>query len=315
MKSLDIVFMGTPEFCVPILESLIENYNVVGVVTQPDKEVGRHKELKPSPIKECAIKNGILVIQPEKIRKDYEEVLKRKPDLIVTCAYGQIIPKEILDYPKYGCINIHSSLLPKYRGGAPMQRAIMNGDTKTGITIMYMDEHMDTGNIISMREVPILETDNFEDVHDKLSLCGKELLLETLPSIIDGTNESIKQNDEEATYAPIISREDEKIDFNKSAKEIYNHIRALSPFPGAYATLDGKIVKIYNAYVKNEFYTEKENGEIGKVYKDGVGVSCSDYEIVITDVKFEGKKRMLMRDYFNGNDKDQFIGKVFNKED
>ena len=314
MKKIDVLFMGTPVFCVPILESLIENYNVVGVVTQPDKEVGRHKELKASPIKECAVKNGILVIQPNRIRKEYEEVLKRKPDLIVTCAYGQIIPKEILEYPKYGCINVHASLLPKYRGGAPMQRAIMNGDDKTGITIMYMDENMDTGNIISMREVPILETDNLEDVHDKLSVCGKELLLETIPSIINRTNESIKQDDDYATYAPIISREDEKIDFNKTAKEIYNHIRALSPFPGAYATLDGKIVKIYNAYIRNEFYTEKENGEIGTVYKDGLGVSCSDLEVVITDVKFEGKKRCLMKDFFNGNNKDQFIGKVFNKD-
>ena len=313
MKSISILFMGTPEFCVPILESLIDNYNVVGVVTQPDKEVGRHHELKASPIKECAIKNGVLVLQPEKIRKDYEEVLKRKPDLIVTCAYGQILPKEILEYPKYGCINVHASLLPKYRGGAPMQRAIMNGETKTGITIMYMDEHMDTGNIISTREVSILETDNLENVHDKLSICGKELLMDTIPNIIKGKNESIKQNDEEATYAPIISREDEKIDFNKTAKEIYDHIRALSPFPGAYATLDGKIVKIYNSYIKNEFYTEKENGEIGKAYKDGLGVSCKDLEIVITDVKFEGKKRCLMKDYFNGNDKEQFIGKIFNK--
>ena len=314
MKDISILFMGTPEFCVPILESLIDNYNVVGVVTQPDKETGRHKELKFSPIKECAIKHGILVMQPEKIRKDYEEILNRKPDLIVTCAYGQIIPKAILDCPKYGCINVHASLLPKYRGGAPMQRAIMNGDEKTGITIMYMDENMDTGNIISMREVPILKTDNLEDVHDKLSACGKELLLDTLPSILSGTNESIKQNDSEATYAPIISREDEKIDFNKTAKEIYNHIRALSPYPGSYATLDGKIVKIYNAYIKEEFYTEKENGEIGKVYKDGLGISCKDFEIVITDVKFEGKKRMLMKDYFNGNDPEQFIGKVFNKD-
>jgi len=313
MKNISVLFMGTPEFCVPILESLIDNYNVVGVVTQPNKEVGRNKELKASPIKECAIKNGVLVLQPEKIRKDYEEILKRRPDLIVTCAYGQIIPKEILDCPKYGCINIHASLLPKYRGGAPMQRAIMNGDTKTGITIMYMDEHMDTGNIISMREVSILDSDNLENVHDKLSECGKELLLETIPNIIKGTNDSIPQNDAEATYAPIISREDEKLDFNKTAREIYNHIRALSPFPGAYATLDGKIIKIYNAYIKKEFYTEKQNGEIGKVYKDGFGVSCRDLELVITDVKFEGKKRCLMKDYFNGNDKDQFIGKVFNK--
>ncbi len=313
-RDVKVLFMGTPEFCVPILESLIDNYDVVGVVTQPDREIGRHHELKPSPVKECAVKNGILVLQPNKIRKEYAEILKRKPDIIVTCAYGQIIPKEILDYPKYGCINVHASLLPKYRGGAPMQRAIMNGEEKTGITIMYMDEHMDTGNIISVREIPILDSDNFATIHDKMSILGRDLLLETLPLILDGKNESIVQDDSAATFAPVITREDEKIDFNRNARDIFNHIRALSPFPGAYATLDGKVVKIYDSYVKEEFYTEKENGEIGKIYKDGLGVSCKDYEIVITDIKFEGKKRCLMKDYFNGNDGEKFIGKVFNKD-
>jgi len=313
MKKIDVLFMGTPDFCVPILESLIENYNVVGVVTQPDKKVGRNQELKHSPIKEVAIKNGVLVLQPEKIRKEYDEVLKRKPDLIVTCAYGQIIPKEILEYPKYGCINVHASLLPKYRGGAPIQRAIMNGEKETGITIMYMDEHMDTGNIISKESIEIKNDDNFETVHDKLSILGRDLLLKTIPSIINGTNESIKQNDDEATFAPIITREDELIDFNKKAEEIYNKIRGLSPFPGAYAILDNKVVKIYNAKVSEQFYTEKENGEIGKIYKNGIGVSCDDFEIIITDFKIEGKKRILVKDYLNGNDGSKLIGKIFNK--
>ncbi len=313
MKKIDVLFMGTPDFCVPILESLIENYNVVGVVTQPDKKVGRNQELKHSPIKEVAIKNGVLVLQPEKIRKEYDEVLKRKPDLIVTCAYGQIIPKEILEYPKYGCINVHASLLPKYRGGAPIQRAIMNGEKETGITIMYMDEHMDTGNIISKESIEIKNDDNFEIIHDKLSILGRDLLLKTIPSIINGTNESIKQNDDEATFAPIITREDELIDFNKKAEEIYNKIRGLSPFPGAYAILDNKVVKIYNAKVSEQFYTEKENGEIGKIYKNGIGVSCDDFEIIITDFKIEGKKRILVKDYLNGNDGSKLIGKIFNK--
>ena len=313
MKKIDVLFMGTPDFCVPILESLIENYNVVGVVTQPDKKVGRNQELKHSPIKEVAIKNGVLVLQPEKIRKEYDEVLKRKPDLIVTCAYGQIIPKEILEYPKYGCINVHASLLPKYRGGAPIQRAIMNGEKETGITIMYMDEHMDTGNIISKESIEIKNDDNFEIVHDKLSILGRDLLLKTIPSIINGTNESIKQNDDEATFAPIITREDELIDFNKKAEEIHNKIRGLSPFPGAYAILDNKVVKIYNAKVSEQFYTEKENGEIGKIYKNGIGVSCDDFEIIITDFKIEGKKRILVKDYLNGNDGFKLIGKIFNK--
>lgn len=305
--------MGTPDFCVPILQSLIDNYNVIAVVTQPDKEVGRHKELRKSPVKLLAEKYGIVVIQPEKIRKEYNEVTMRKPDLIVTCAYGQIIPKEILETPKLGCINVHASLLPKYRGGAPIQRAILNGEKETGITIMYMDEHMDTGNMISKEVVEIKEDDNFETLHDKLSIVGRDLLLKTLPDIINGTNESIKQNDSEATFAPIITRDDELIDFSKDANTVYNQIRALSPFPGGYAVLDGEIVKIYNSRKTNDFYTEKQLGEIGKIYKDGIGVACKDGEVIITDIKFAGGKRVLMKDYFNGHDGDKLLGKIFNK--
>lgn len=313
MKKIDIIFMGTPDFCVPILQSLIDNYNVIAVVTQPDKKTGRHHELKKSPVKELAEKYGIVVIQPECIRKDYNEVVMRHPDIIITCAYGQIIPKEILDCPRLGCINVHASLLPKYRGGAPIQRAILNGDIETGITIMYMDEHMDTGNMISKRKIEIKEDDNFGTLHDKLSILGRDLLMDELPSIINQKNDSIKQNDSEATFAPIIKREDELIDFNKNRDEIYNQIRALSPYPGGYAILDNEIVKIYNSRKTNDFYTEKQNGEIGKIYKDGIGVSCNDGEIIITDIKFAGGKRILMKDYFNGHDGDKLLGKIFNK--
>ena len=313
MKKIDIIFMGTPGFCVPILQSLIDNYNVIAVVTQPDKKTGRHHELKKSPVKELAEKYGIVVIQPECIRKDYNEVVMRHPDIIITCAYGQIIPKEILDCPRLGCINVHASLLPKYRGGAPIQRAILNGDIETGITIMYMDEHMDTGNMISKRKIEIKEDDNFGTLHDKLSILGRDLLMDELPSIINQKNDSIKQNDSEATFAPIIKREDELIDFNKNRDEIYNQIRALSPYPGGYAILDNEIVKIYNSRKTNDFYTEKQNGEIGKIYKDGIGVSCNDGEIIITDIKFAGGKRILMKDYFNGHDGDKLLGKIFNK--
>ena len=313
MKKIDIIFMGTPDFCVPILQSLIDNYNVIAVVTQPDKKTGRHHELKKSPVKELAEKYGIVVIQPECIRKDYNEVVMRHPDIIITCAYGQIIPKEILDCPRLGCINVHASLLPKYRGGAPIQRAILNGDIETGITIMYMDEHMDTGNMISKRKIEIKEDDNFGTLHDKLSILGRDLLMDELPSIINQKNDSIKQNDSEATFAPIIKREDELIDFNKNRDEIYNQIRALSPYPGGYAILDNEIVKIYNSRKTNDFYTEKQNGEIGKIYKDGIGVSCNDGEIIITDIKFAGGNRILMKDYFNGHDGDKLLGKIFNK--
>lgn len=307
---MKIIFMGTPDFAVPILEGLIENYNVVGVVSQPDKKVGRHQELKATPIKEVALKNNIKVFQPEKIRKDYEEILALEPDLIVTCAYGQIIPKEILDYPKLGCINVHASLLPKLRGGAPIHRAIINGYDKTGITIMYMDVKMDNGDIISTRETEIKDSDNLESLHDRLSIMGKELLLDTLPSIIDGTNNRIKQNEDEVTFGYNIQREEEHIDFNRTSREIFNHIRGLCPFPSSYALLDGVEVKIYDSYIGNKKYAAN-TGKICNIYKDGLGVCTRDGEIVITDIKISGKKRMKIKDYLNGVKGDTLLGKVF----
>ena len=313
MRNLRVLFMGTPEFSVNVLEGLIENYNVVGVVTQPDKEIGRKKEIKYSPVKEVALENNIEVLQPIQIREEYDKVIALKPDIIITCAYGQIIPKEILNYPKYGCINVHASLLPKLRGGAPIHRAIIDGYSKTGITVMYMDEGMDTGDIISCRGIEITNDMNVGVLHDKLSIMGKNLLLATLPSIIDGTATRTKQNEEEVTFAYNIKREDELIDFNKTAMEVYNHIRGLNPFPGGYATLNGKVIKIYNARITDRVFTEKENGEITNVYKDGIGVSVKDYEIVITELKVEGKKKMSASSYLNGIDKFALIGKVFNK--
>lgn len=313
MKKLKVVFMGTPEFSVPVLEGLIENYDVIGVVTQPDKEVGRNHEIKFSPTKEVALKNDIRVFQPLKIRSDYEDIIKLAPDIIVTCAYGQIIPKELLDLPKYGCINVHASLLPKYRGGAPLHRVVINGEPKTGVTIMYMDEHMDTGDIISNREILIDINDTVGDVHDKLSQLGKELLLETIPSIVDGSADRIKQNESDATYAPIIKREDELIDFNKTSLEIYNKIRGLNPFPVSYANLDGKVVKIYSSRIKENIYTSKKNGEIVRIYDDGIGVSTSDSEIILTEIKIEGKRKMTVKEYLNGVDKESLIGKIFNE--
>jgi len=314
MKKTKVLFMGTPEFSVPLLNMLIENYDVVGVVTQPDKEIGRKKVVTPSPVKVLALDNNIEVITPFKIKFEYNEVIKFAPDIIVTCAYGQILPNEILNYPKYGCINVHASLLPKYRGGAPIQRCIMNGEVKTGITIMYMNEGMDTGDIIEKRELIIDPNDNYDSLSKKLSKLGTELLKDVLPTIINKNNKRIIQNNEEATYASIIKREDEIIDFNKTSFEINNKIRGLSSNPGAYALLDGKIVKIYSAVISDHIHPEKENGEIVKIYKDGIGISTLDSEIIITDVKFEGKKRMLVKDLLNGNIKDQLLGKVFNEE-
>ncbi len=313
-ESVRIVFMGTPEFSVPILEGLIENYEVVGVVTQPDKEVGRKHEIKPSPVKEVALRHEIPIFQPRKIKQEYQEVLDWKPDLIVTCAYGQMIPKEILEYPKYKCINVHASLLPKLRGGAPIHKAIINNYLRTGVTIMYMVEKMDAGDIIAQDETVIWQTDTVGTLHDRLSQMGKELLLQTIPNIIAGKIHPIPQEESEVTYAWNITREEEKIDFNKSTIEIYNQIRGLNPWPGAYATLDGKIVKIYASKISSSFFTTKENGEIGKIYEDGIGVSTKDGEIIITELQFEGKKKLKVEEFFHGYDGNQLLGKIFNKE-
>lgn len=306
--------MGTPEFSVPVLEALIENYQVVGVVTQPDKEVGRHHEIKPTPVKEVALKNNILVLQPQRIKKEYQEILGLNADLIVTCAYGQMIPKEILDAPKYGCINVHASLLPKLRGGAPIHRAIINNETRTGITIMYMVEKMDAGDILAQEETPIFKEDNVGILHDRLSKMGAKLLIETIPDLINGKIKPIPQKEEEVTYAWNIKREEEKIDFNQRTIDIYNQIRGLNPWPGGYALLEGKVVKIYEARISDSFFTTKKNGEIGKIYEDGIGVSTKDGEIIITKLQPSGKRKMLAKEYLNGVYEEDLLGKVFNEE-
>lgn len=310
MEKLKILFMGTPDFSVNVLNGLIDNYDVVAVVTQPDKEVGRHKEIKFSPVKEVALKNNIPVFQPVKIKDEYNDLLKLDVDMIITCAYGQIIPKILLDFPKFGCINVHASLLPKLRGGAPIHKSIINGYSKTGVTIMYMVEKMDAGDIISQAETEILDSDNLESLHDRLSLMGTKLLLDTIPNIVSGNINPIKQNPDEVTYAWNITREEEKIDFNKSSREIFNQIRGLSPIPGAYTTLDSNNVKIYRSYIGSNKY-DKKCGEIVKIYKDGIGVCTNDGEIVITELQFAGKKKMKAMDYLNGIDGSKLIGKVF----
>lgn len=310
MEKIKVVFMGTPDFAVPILEGLIENYNVVGVVSQPDKRVGRKQELVNTPIKEVALKYNIPVFQPLSIRKEYQDILNLEADIIVTCAYGQIIPKDILDAPRLGCINVHGSLLPKLRGGAPIHWAIINGDKKTGISIMYMDEKMDSGDIISQRETEITDSDNLESLYDRMSLIGRDLLLDTMPSIIQGTNLRIKQDSDEVTFGFNIKREEEHIDFGKSTRDIFNLIRGLSPVPGANAILDGNEMKIYAAIMSDKKPNGK-NGEITNIYKNGIGVCTSDGEIIIIDIKPFGKKRMPASSYLNGVDKNGLIGKVF----
>lgn len=307
---MKIVFMGTPDFAVNVLQGLIDNYDVVGVVSQPDKRIGRHQVLTNTPVKELALKYDIPVFQPIRIREDYEDILNLNPDLIVTCAYGQIIPKAILDYPRLGCVNVHASLLPKLRGGAPIHKSIIDDYGTTGVTIMYMDVKMDSGDIISQREVKILDSDNLESLHDKLSEVGTSLLLDTLPSIIDGSNSRTKQNEDEVTYAYNIKREEEHIDFSKTSREVFNLIRGLCPVPSSNAILDEKEMKIYKSIISSKNYNG-EYGEIVDITKEGIVVKTGDAAIILTEVKPFGKKKMDANSYVNGIGKNNLIGKVF----
>lgn len=306
-KELKIVYMGTPIFSAVVLEGLLSKYKIRAVVTQPDRPSGRGGKFNKPPVKRIAEDRAILVIQPEKIKNDIEEILSLEPDLIITCAYGQILPEEIINYPRLGCINVHASLLPKLRGGAPIQRAIMNGFTETGITIMYMNEAMDEGDMISSEKIVIEDNDTASTLHDKLCVIGRDLLLETLPSILNGSNNRVKQNDNEATYGFIIKREDEKINFSKTKKEIYNQIRGLNSYPGAYCKFDGKILKVWESYKTDNSFSNLVDGQITNIYKDGIGVKVSNGEIVLTVVQPEGKNKMKATDFANGR---PLVGKV-----
>jgi methionyl-tRNA formyltransferase len=297
-----IVFMGTPDFSVPVLQSLLQaDYDVIAVVTQPDRPVGRKRVLTPPPVKAEALKHGIPVYQPEKIRNQQEldEILALNPDLIVTAAFGQILPKELLEAPTHGCINVHASLLPELRGGAPIHYSIIQGKKKTGVTIMYMVEKLDAGDMISQVEVEIEEHDHVGTLHDKLSAAGSKLLVETLPDLLEGKLTAAKQDDSKATFARNIKREQEKIDWTKSGEEIYNHIRGMHPWPVAYTTLDGSVMKIW--WGEKLSRHSSKPGEILEVQKDGFVVSTgNETAIKITDLQPSGKKRMSAVDYLRG---------------
>ncbi len=297
--------MGTPEFAVPILDTLIKTSEVVLVVTKSDKYVGRKKILTPSPVKEFALKNNIPVLEPLKIKEDYEYLKKYQPDLIVTCAYGQILPKEILDLPPLGCINVHASLLPKYRGGAPIHYALLNGEEKTGITIYYMDTNLDTGDIISSASIPIKDDDNIITLSNKLSLLASNLLADTLPTIINKTFKREPQNNNEATYAYTIKREEEHLDFTKTAKEVSNRVRAL--YPSSYFLLNNEEVKVLSGII-GEDSSNPPKSIILK--KDALGITCQDKVYYITELKPFGKKAMNIKDYLNGINKDKLINSI-----
>lgn len=304
------VFMGTPEIARDALEALNDVLDVVLVVTQPDKLVGRKKVLTKSPVKVLAESLSIPVFQPKKIKEDYDTITKLNPDIIVTCAYGQILPKALLDMPKYGALNIHASLLPKYRGGAPIERSIMNGDKKTGITLMHMDTGMDTGDMIYKEEIAIDDLDTKETLTKKLSLLAQKIIKKNLPLYLDGAYESAKQDDSLASYAPIISKEDEYLSFNKSSLDIYNHIRSLSPDPAVYALLDNKRYKIYEARISS---LKGKPGEILSL-DNGLVVGTLDASINILVLQEAGKNKMTSEDYFRGRNKNKYIGKRFNEE-
>lgn len=297
MKKVRTMFMGTPEFAIPVLESLLKISDVVCVVTKPDALVGRKKVLTPSPIKEFAIKENIPVLTPSKLKEEYHSILDYEPELIVTCAYGKIVPKIILDYPKYGCINIHASILPKYRGSAPMQWAIINGEKETGITLMYMDEKMDTGDIIDIEKIPILDDDDLGSIHDKLSLLGSSILEKNFTKIINNNISRVKQDDAKATLAPMITREMELLDFNDYGKNIINKIRAFSPYPLTRTMINNEEVKIVKAR-----FIKKENTNVDNliITKNDLGFECLDGIIYLEIIKPVGKKEMPIKSYLNG---------------
>lgn len=302
MKKQKIVFMGTPEYATQILQGLIENgYDICLVVTQPDKKVGRKQTLSQSSVKKFALEHGLSVFQPEKIRIQYQEILAYKPDLIITAAYGQIIPKELLDAPSFGCINLHGSILPKYRGGAPIQWAIINGETKTGVTLMYMDEKMDSGDIIAISEIEITNNDNLGTVFQKMALCAKELLLQNIEQIFARTNQRLQQDISQVTYAWNIKKTDEEIDImHKTAQEIHNHVRGLYPNVVANIKVQGQTYKFHVSEVVDQI--DVINPQIGTFIKFNKEVYLYTIDkkfVKIITIQKIGKKPISGKDFAN----------------
>ena len=303
MKDLSVVFMGTPEFAVPVLDMLIRETNVKLVVCQPDKFVGRKKEIVFSPIKKLALDNNIEVFQPNKLRDDYQKIIDINPDIIITCAYGQIVPKILLDYPRLKCVNVHASLLPKLRGGAPLNRAIIDGYDKTGVTIMYMDETLDTGDMIAKYEYDILDTDTYKSLVEKLSVQGSLLLKSTLPEIINGTNDREKQDDSLSTYASIIKREEEHIDFNNNCINVDRLVRGLNDSSYANTIINDLEYKIIKGHY--ELGNSIPN-KINIIDKNSLGIGCLDGIYYIDEIKPSGKNIMDIKSFLNGIDKEKF---------
>ena len=300
-----IVFMGTPDFAVKTLEKIIENgYDVVAVVTQPDKPKGRDKKLSPPPVKECALKHNLTVLQPQRARDEafVQELKCYNPDAIVVVAFGQILPESILHMTKYGCINVHASLLPQYRGASPIQWAVIDGCKKTGVTTMLMDEGIDTGDILMIREYELAKKETGGSLFDKLSLLGAELLIETLKGIEADSIKPIKQDDEKSSYVKMLTKAMGHIDFTKNANEIERLIRGLNPWPSAFTYMNKKMLKIWDADVSEDIEVP-QNSPVGTAFisKEKMYVICGSGFLELKEVQLEGKKRMCIEDFLRGN--------------
>ena len=315
-KNLKVIFMGTPDFAVPVLETLAENYTVVAVVTKVDKPKGRGNKLTPTPVKELAVKLGIDVLQPENVRTDefYEALTSYDADVFVTAAYGKILPVRVIEAAKYGCINVHASILPYYRGAAPIWRVIMNGEKETGVTTMFTDEGMDTGDILLAEKCEIDNDITVGELYDKLSAMGAELIIKTIDGLLDGSVTRTPQNHEKATYAPMVEKEDGNIDWSADAKDIHNVVRGTNPFPTAFTYLDGDRIKVWKTCVikpsDGECDTDVCPGTVIGVSKDGIDVSAGRGGIIrILELQGNSSKRMPVRDYLNGHKID--CGEIF----
>ncbi len=311
---MNIVFMGTPDLAAVVLDKLIHSeHKILAVVTQPDKPKGRGNQVQLTPVKELALQYNIPVLQPRRVKEEgFLPILKEiNPEVIVVAAFGQILPKSILEFPKYGCINVHASLLPKYRGSAPIQWSIIDGEDKTGVTIMHMDAGIDTGDMIMKAEVPIDSKETGGSLHDKLAECGGALLLKALKAIEDGIAPREKQKDEESCYAKMLDKSIGLIDFNRPAIEIERFIRGLNPWPSAYTFLDGKTLKIWDADVIEE-ESAGIPGEIVSVTKNTIVVKTSKDSLAIKELQLEGKKRMTVDAFLRGYSLE--TGKILNNK-
>lgn len=297
---MKVVFMGTPDFSVPVLNSLVlHGLEILLVVSQPDKQLGRGRKVHFTPVKQAALKHGLQVFQPENINEHVSVIKELQPDFIITCAYGQILSRQLLDCAKIKAINVHASLLPMHRGGAPIHRAILNGDLYSGVTIMEMVEKMDSGNIFLQDKVEILKEDTLASLHNKLSILGSRLIVEALPDIASGAL-GVIQDDSKATYSPNISKEERMLDFNDSASNIFNKVRAFNPFPCAQVKYEDLFIKIFKV-IETTNKSDKAPGFIINISSEGIEVCTNDFNIVITKLQMPNKKQVCASEFFNGN--------------